>query len=399
MGTLGAVEVYRATLPVPKYSSMSSIAIATKVDIEGNPIEVKVLDLDDYAILYGIEENKSLLQGQVSSLIASILKRTPTAKLARAVVTAVLLQLAKDHELGVGSSGDKTISLCNSIDSPIVHVGSVCPVLNRVLIQLKSGKVVGKDDHSSDKDQGLDTKDSDIELVDIEDATEADNVVITKDEIMDAQSNDSDIRKIHSVVRTQQSLQNARDNGNVDNEKLALVAYKKAVKEAGKQLAGIAQSTYEDADGLLYYADSNRQFPVPIINAALGEKAITMAHGMMLTAHIGIHRCRDFIRLRYWWIGMRKDIEHHIRHCIHCQKAKFEAQPGYGFAHLRFYAGPGQCIAIDIVVLNHTTARGTKYFFTILDCFSHWPEAIPVVSALHYKAPIERPQTSRNGPH
>ena len=35
--------------------------------------------------------------------------------------------------------------------------------------------------------------------------------------------------------------------------------------------------------------------------------------------------------------------------------AKFEAQPGYGFAHLRFYAGPGQCIAIDIVVdLPHT---------------------------------------------
>ena len=47
------------------------------------------------------------------------------------------------------------------------------------------------------------------------------------------------------------------------------LAYKKAVKEAGKQLAGIAQSTYEDADGLLYYADSNRQFPVPIINAKL----------------------------------------------------------------------------------------------------------------------------------
>ena len=159
---------------------------ATKVDIEGNPIEVKVLDLDDYAILYGIEENKSLLQGQVSSLIASILKRTPTAKLTRAVVTAVLLQLAKDHELGVGSSGDKTLSLCSSIDSPIVHVGSICPVLNRVLIQLKSGKVVGKDDHNSVRDQSLDTKDSDIELVDREDATEAGTVVITTDEIRDA---------------------------------------------------------------------------------------------------------------------------------------------------------------------------------------------------------------------
>ena len=22
--------------------------------------------------------------------------------------------------------------------------------------------------------------------------------------------------------------------------------------------------------------------------------------------------------------------------------------------------------------------EGTKYFFTILDCFSHWPEAVPM---------------------
>ena len=75
---------------------------------------------------------------------------------------------------------------------------------------------------------------------------------------------------------------------------------------------------------------------------------------------------------------MKKDIEDHVRHCLPCQKAKFESQPGAGFSHLRFYLGPGQSIAIDIVVLNHASTMGTKYFFTILDCFSHWPEAIPM---------------------
>jgi hypothetical protein len=75
---------------------------------------------------------------------------------------------------------------------------------------------------------------------------------------------------------------------------------------------------------------------------------------------------------------MKKDIEDHVRHCLPCQKAKFESQPGAGFSHLRFYQGPGQSIAIDIVVLNHASSMGTKYFFTILDCFSHWPEAIPM---------------------
>jgi hypothetical protein len=38
-----------------------------------------------------------------------------------------------------------------------------------------------------------------------------------------------------------------------------------------------------------------------------------MSHGQMLTAHIGIQRCKHFIRLRYWWKGMAKDSEEHIR--------------------------------------------------------------------------------------
>ena len=121
---------------------------------------------------------------------------------------------------------------------------------------------------------------------------------------------------------------------------------------------------------------NNCQFPSS--TKELGIKAVKMAHGQMLTVHIGIQRCNEFIRLRYWWKGMKKDIEDHVRHCPACQKAKFESQPGAGFSHLRFYQGPGQSIAINIVVLNHTSSMGTKYFFTILDCFSHWPEAVPM---------------------
>ena len=37
-----------------------------------------------------------------------------------------------------------------------------------------------------------------------------------------------------------------------------------------------ASSSYLDEDGLLYYADANKQFPVPIIDRDLGLRATEM---------------------------------------------------------------------------------------------------------------------------
>ena len=78
------------------------------------------------------------------------------------------------------------------------------------------------------------------------------------DEMRAAQSRDEQIKLIHGVVRTQHSLQSARDNSDIEQERLALKSYHKACKSAGKKLAGIAHSTFDDVDGLLYYADANR---------------------------------------------------------------------------------------------------------------------------------------------
>ena len=43
--------------------------------------------------------------------------------------------------------------------------------------------------------------------------------------------------------------------------------------------------------------------------------------------------------------------------------------------NMRWYDRPGRCICIDLVVLHHSTNEGTKFIFTILDSFSHYPDA------------------------
>ena len=55
-----------------------------------------------------------------------------------------------------------------------------------------------------------------------------------------------------------------------------------------KQLELLA---HDGTQGSFEYGDANKQFPVPTITKELG--------GQMLTVHIGIQRCKDFIRLRF----------------------------------------------------------------------------------------------------
>ena len=62
--------------------------------------------------------------------------------------------------------------------------------------------MVGESDHNPEENQNSTNRDSDIELVGVEDDTDANNVVITTDEIADAQSKDGDIRKIHNIYRS-----------------------------------------------------------------------------------------------------------------------------------------------------------------------------------------------------
>ena len=141
---------------------------------------------------------------------------------------------------------------------------------------------------------------------------------------------------------------------------------------------GNAQHMTVDSDDLIVYATSNGYWPVPVINSQLGKRVIAGAHDSLVMVHIGSRKVLHWIRQRYWWRGMATDINNHTRTCKLCQKMKFFSQPGAGFMQMRVYDRPGRCISIDIVVLKHRTELGTEYLFTILDCFSHWPDAYPM---------------------
>ena len=204
---------------------------------------------------------------------------------------------------------------------------------------------------------------------------DANEYFVGVEEIKEVQATDDFIKKCRAFVELKEQLRIM----DVDDAQYPIVQRtmrKELLKIKTKTERGEAQSMilHEDND-LVCYAMSNRHWPVPVINDALGQKVILQAHEQISNVHVGERKMVHWIRQRYWWRCMYTQIQEHTKHCIVCQKMKFASQPGYGFMQLRTFDRPGRCICIDIVVLRHKSAAGTEYLFTILDSFSHYPDA------------------------
>lgn len=110
---------------------------------------------------------------------------------------------------------------------------------------------------------------------------------------------------------------------------------------------------------------------------------VIRAHDQITTLHLGDHKMYNWLIERCWWYGMRSDVQKHAKSCLTCHRMKFSASPGYGYQQMKWWNGPGKMICIDLVALTqpHTSSQGTRYLFTILDCFSHYPDAYPLQTA------------------
>ena len=430
-----STKIYEGSGPLPRMRPGKQTALATIVDATGAPVNVHIMEACDYAALYGLPHaGRSAMAQWPANIAAKALHRTPTSLLARAVMTTVVKQLSStgrpSEEASLSDQGFATIretSIKERTFGAILRsrtdTGAPRPQDVHTRVTARRGhrasdvttasvpapactnpsdeseptedarastltfdwlETQSPRNHTSEKESaptrgnnpgenneaGPGSGEGDKE----NESLPAQSITITREEIRCAQRDDPDIQKIARAVDARARLKECPTH----ERRAASESYRKAIAAMGKRLAGYAQSTFREDDGILRFADANRQVPVPIITKELGQKAILMSHGAMSTVHIGNTRAQAFIRLRFWWIGMRHDITHHVKHCLQCQRCKFEASPGYGFAHLRFYDTPGKCIAVDVVVLNMASPSGTKYFFTVLDTFSHWCDAYPM---------------------
>lgn len=122
-----------------------------------------------------------------------------------------------------------------------------------------------------------------------------------------------------------------------------------------------------------------RQLVVP--HALRNDVLLSYHDSFMAGAHQGVDRTYQSIRLKYFWPNMYHDITTYVKSCLDCQQAK------------RNYAGKRppllplpvtslfQRLHIDFIGPLEPSTEGYKYILVIIDAYSKWPEAFPLVSS------------------
>jgi hypothetical protein len=81
--------------------------------------------------------------------------------------------------------------------------------------------------------------------------------------------------------------------------------------------------------------------------------------------------------MKYYWPGMRSDVENHVRECDECQRRKQTYEYTATLSEVRQPSYQLEIISMDICCPYAVTPRKNRYLLTFNDCFSRYAEAIP----------------------
>ena len=109
------------------------------------------------------------------------------------------------------------------------------------------------------------------------------------------------------------------------------------------------------------------------------EAVLYLVHDEPLAGHVGIERCYDKMKERYYWKGMLNDIKEYVRSCDKCQRRGKPQEKNE--LHCIKVKEPFYQIGLDFVGPLPATEKGNKYIIVAVDYFTKYPEAKAVKEA------------------
>jgi hypothetical protein len=96
-------------------------------------------------------------------------------------------------------------------------------------------------------------------------------------------------------------------------------------------------------------------------------------HSAPLSGHLAFARTSNKIYDRFFWPGMKDDVENFCKLCNHCGSRKnphaYERAPLQQFE----VSYAIKMVAIDVLGPLPVTDQGMKYILVVMDYFSKWP--------------------------
>ena len=158
---------------------------------------------------------------------------------------------------------------------------------------------------------------------------------------------------------------------------------KQELKDAQKDSPEIEKILQNKSSGLTLelvdeiYCNKFKGITRPYIPKQLQRKVFDAIHEM---AHTGPNRTQKLIQARFVWSGMKKMVKNWAQACMHCQSCKITRHNKPQIEPISVSSEKFRDIACDIVG-PLTDSNGFRYILTIVDRYSGWLEAVPIVEA------------------
>ena len=150
-------------------------------------------------------------------------------------------------------------------------------------------------------------------------------------------------------------------------------AIQRAVSDPNCPLQLTRCALLDTNEGLLVDMSTGR--PRPLVLAVLTRTIFDANHKL---PHAGARAMRRLICDRFVWPGMSKDIRQWTRSCLSCQRAKVTTHMRAPVEPLPMPSSRFESLHVDLVG-PLPLSQGFSYLLTVVDWFTRWPEAIPVV--------------------
>ncbi|KAK3895061.1 hypothetical protein Pcinc_001229 [Petrolisthes cinctipes] len=134
---------------------------------------------------------------------------------------------------------------------------------------------------------------------------------------------------------------------------------------------GLLERQWETPDGLVKYW----QLVVP---KKLWSKILNESHNQITSGHLGVKKTLSRLRQRFYWMGIRQEIEEWCRACDVCCAKKGPKKRGCAPLQQYQVRAPMERVTVDIAGPLPRTDKGNRYICVAMDYFTKWPEAYAI---------------------
>lgn len=163
----------------------------------------------------------------------------------------------------------------------------------------------------------------------------------------------------------------------LDDPQLKIIV--ECLESNNEDFAYWAKRGYTMNDGVLYcYNNDDSEDAQLVIPSEERPTILNYYHNDETAGHYGIERTMRKITGRYYWPGIRKDIEKHVRECMECQRYKATNLKPAGLYQTVSSNQRFEVIAIDLFGPLPVSPEGFQWIYIIEDIASRWIELFPL---------------------